>query len=276
LSALEPPEGFCVVEEGEGRLLVDRRLAVELRQAGLLHARSWDRALGCRGEATGRGATARLELPSGARLVLKRLRRGGIVGGLWRDRFPGPRRLLDNLRLPLVALARGVATPRPAALLVVGGPPGLFRGWLAVEEVSDARDLATRFRSSSPPTREELSRVMALVRRMHDAGLEHHDLNLGNLLLRDAAQGADSAWVIDLDGGRLHEGPLPFARRQRALRRLERSHLKLLGGAIRDEAARGWVYDLYAAGDERLAQRLARGRAMGRLWLRLHRLGWPG
>lgn len=274
MSPTELPTGFVQFEAGSGRLLVDARIAAELRAAGLNEPGGWERLLEQRDPVVARGATARLALPSGARLVLKRLCRGGWVGPLWRDRFLGPRRLLENLRLPLEALSRGLATPRPVALLVVEGPSRLFRGWLAVEEITDARDLAARFVSASPPTRAGLGRVMSLVRRMHDVGLEHRDLNLGNLLVRDEAGGDGAAYVIDLDGARLHERPLPFARRQRALRRLERSCVKLLGAAVQDEEACGWIYRCYAGTDTDLAGRLERGRAVGKLWLRIHRLGW--
>ena len=42
-------------------------------------------------------------------------------------------------------------------------------------------------------------------------------------------------------------------------------------GTRPDEPA--W-YDLYAGSDSALRQRLERGRRVGRLWIRLHRLGW--
>jgi 3-deoxy-D-manno-octulosonic acid kinase len=274
VSPAETPAGFVQFEAGCGRLLVDDGVAAEVRSAGLTDPSGWERLLEESGTVVARGAIARHALPSGARRVLKQLRRGGWVGPLWRDRFLGARRLLDNLRLPLEALSRGVATPRPVALLIVEGPLRFFRGWLAVEEITDARDLASRFVSASPPSRAGLVRVMSLVRRMHEVGLEHRDLNLGNLLLSDGAGRDGAAYVIDLDGARLHDRPLPFARCQQALRRLERSFVKLLGPTVQDDEARGWIYECYAGTDTELAGRLERGRAVGRLWLRIHRLGW--
>jgi hypothetical protein len=117
---------------------------------------------------------------------------------------------------------------------------------------------------------------MALVRHMHDAGLEHRDLNLGNLLVRPGTDGAGTEpFVIDLDRARLHSGPLPFRLRQGALRRLERSCVKLLGDAAPPgRIGYGPWYEFYAAGDRELEERFRRGVAAGHLWLRLHRAGW--
>ena len=200
-----------------------------------------------------------MSLGDGTRLLLKQLRRGGAVAAIWRERFVGSRRLLHNLLVPLAAIERGVRTPRPLALLLVAGPPGLVRGWLAQEEIVDAVDLATRLVSGPAPRAEERVRMMRCVRSAHDAGLDHRDLNLGNLLLapRDAL-------LIDLDGARLVPAPLPFEARMRALRRLERSCIKLLGAGGGTDA-HGWIYADYAGDDAPLARRLAAGRDSARL-----------
>jgi 3-deoxy-D-manno-octulosonic acid kinase len=225
--------------------------------------------------APGRGATSRLELTRGRCVVLKQMRRGGLAGPLWRQRFPGTQRLMQNLSVPLEAARRGVATPAAIALLLVPGPPGLYRGWLAVEEIEGAEDLASRVIRGEPPRADEWAATAKLVRSMHDAGLEHRDLNLGNLLVRGGPETGLEVFVVDLDRARLHEGALPFRLRQSALRRLERSYLKLSGGiaAWDGSKAASW-YGLYAAEDRELEDRLRRGRATGRFWVRLHRLGW--
>jgi tRNA A-37 threonylcarbamoyl transferase component Bud32 len=114
--------------------------------------------------------------------------------------------------------------------------------------------------------------VVALVRRMHDAGVDHRDLNLGNLLLREQ-DGEEAAFVVDLDRARLHVASIGFAARQRALRRLERSYVKVCCGRAQ-ESVRERLYASYAGANEALAARLERGRATGRLLIRLHALGW--
>jgi len=225
--------------------------------------------------AAGRGATARLTLAGGVPVILKRMRRGGWAGRCWRDRYAGRRRLLNNLATPLEAARRGIPTAAPVALLLASAWGPLYEGWLAVEEITDAGDLAASYRRGVDPPPQLLRAVAALLRRMHDAGLEHRDLNLGNLLARERGVAEPEPFVIDLDRARLHEGPLSFRLRQRALRRLERSQVKLFLESAREGPLppAPW-YELYAAGDRRLAERLARGRAVGRFLLGLHRMGW--
>ncbi len=62
------------------------------------------------------------------------------------------------------------------------------------------------------------------MRRLHDAGFDHADLNLKNVLVRGGEP--PTAVVLDLDRGRL-EDTLPAGARRRNLVRLLRSFLKL-------------------------------------------------
>jgi 3-deoxy-D-manno-octulosonic acid kinase len=264
------PDGFAATRASQATLIAEESLLEPLTALGLDRPDGWRRQLGSGSGAPGRGAIGRLELP-GESLVLKQMRRGGWLGPVWRDRYPGVGRLLDNLTLPLRVARLGIATAEPVALLLVPGPPAFHRGWLATRRIEDTEDLMRRFASASPPDALRLQHVIALVRRMHDTGIEHPDLNLGNLLLRDGPSGPE-AFVVDLDRVRLHGEPLSFGRRQRAVRRLERSFLKQFGS--RPDAP-DW-YGLYAAGDTVLADGFRRGRPVGRLLERLHRLGWRG
>jgi 3-deoxy-D-manno-octulosonic acid kinase len=269
-----PPPGFVARRGPLGLLLAAESRADELLAAGLDREAGWTAPLGSAHAGAGRGATARLDL-SGGPVRLKQLRRGGGLAVLWRDRFAGPRRPLANLELPLEARRRGVVTPAPLGLFVTEGPPGLCRAWMAAEEIGGARDLATCFASAETPVRDELESVLQTVRGMHDAGVEHRDLNLGNLLLRREATGSLQVWVLDLDRARMHEAGLPFRLRQRALRRLERSYVKLFAarGAGSVDDPRELFFDLYGSADSALAERLRRGRRTGRLLLLLHRIG---
>jgi len=269
-----PPEGFRVDSANRATLVARTSLGNSLVRAGLDRPAGWQQRLAVPGARPGRGATAVVELAGESWIRIKQLRRGGAVAGLWRERFLGAGRLFDNLRIPLEASSRGVPTPLPLALMLLEGPPGLYRGWLGLGEITEAVDLATRLLSGTPPTPAGLGSAMRAVRRMHDAGVEHRDLNLGNLLLTEEGPGGPRAYVIDLDRARLHPGSLGFAARQAALRRLERSYVKLCAAGRASDRIRDSLYSLYAADDRVLAGRLARGRSIGRGWIRLHRLGW--
>ena len=273
-SGAPAPEGFYVQVDGRTILLADERRFEELTAAGLSRVDVWEQRLAEGEQRPGRGGTAVLRLGSGLAVRLKQLRRGGLAGPLWRQRFVGTRRLVANVCIPLEVARRDVDTPRPIALLTVEGPSGLFRGWLAMEEIAPACDLLTAFASRCPPTRERLTAAMVAVRRMHDRGVEHRDLNLGNVLLQSVAEQPTRALVIDLDAARLHDGPLEFSLRQQGLRRFERSYVKSGAVGPEAEATRELFYRLYAGDDAELLRRLERGRRAGRGWILVHRLGW--
>src|SRR5262249_43892780 len=134
--------------------------------------------------------------------------------------------LLSNVTVPLEVSRRGIATAAPAALLVEEGPASLYRGWLATEEIAGAVDLLTRLGRAPAPSRDVLAAAAGLVRRAHDAGVEHRDLNLGNLLVREEPL---EAFLVALDRARLHEAPLPIGVRRDAVRRIARSYEKTFG-----------------------------------------------
>lgn len=207
--------------------------------------------------------------------MVKRMRRGGLLARIWRDRFPGTARLLGNLSVPMEAARRGVPTAAPAAMLIEIGPIGLDRAWMAVDEIPGAEDLLTRLSGPRPPAREEIAELLRAVRRMHDAGVEHRDLNLANLLLSSDAGAHPEAWIVDLDRARLFDAPLPVRKRRAALLRMERSYLKSFGDLGPLPAPRGptWI-DAYAAGDRTLARALETGNRVARASLAIHRLGW--
>jgi len=270
----EPPAGFVLRPNGACALYVAAPLASDVDARGLHMWGAWDRALASGTVASGRGATVLLDGASGARWRLKAMRRGGCLAGIWRDRYLSTRRLVATLSASVEAQARGVPTAAPIALIVEAGPGGFARGAMAFAEIEGSEDLARRTVRKAA-TRADLVATLGAVRGMHDRGVLHPDLNLGNVLLRPRADASPEAYLIDFDRATFAHGPLPFAARQAALRRLERSCAKLTGapGPWGPGSEELW-YATYAGDDVDLARRLARGRPLGRLALSVHRLGW--
>ena len=270
----EPPAGFELRPDGARALYVEK-LAVSAVCARGLHVwEAWDRAFADGSTGSGRGATAVVAGGPGARWRLKAMRRGGRLAGIWRGRYPSVRRLVATLVASAEARARGVPTAAPIALIVASGTGGFARGAIAFEEIEGSEDLALRLVRGAA-TRADLVATIDAVRAMHDRGVCHPDLNLGNVLLRPRAGGPPEVFVIDFDRATFSPGPLPFAARQAALRRLERSCAKLTGapGPWGPGTEEFW-YTAYAGDDVELARRLAGGRKAGRLALAVHRLGW--
>ena len=274
-SPIRIPEGYAAIE-GEGvTLIAPAADLAELKDAGLHHPASWRGTAADRKNGPGRGAVSPFQLPGGRRLMLKQLRRGGLAARFGKERFHGTGRLLANLTLPPELSRRGVATPGAACLLLQEGPAGLFRGWLATREVRNATDALTWLSESGAGGAGVLDPVLRFVRSVHDAGLQHRDLNLGNLMVRPTAGAAEPVAIIDLDGARLHDGVLPFRLRLVSLWRLERSMVKRFGSGVPPGAGyrESWAA-AYAEGDTALARRILRWWPVGGILLAAHRAGW--
>jgi len=260
--------------EGASALYAAAPLESALRTRGLHAWDGWSLALSAGSVASGRGATAIVDAGSGSRWRLKLMRRGGGLARVWRDRYPSARRLVSTLSASVEARRRGVPTPEPVALMVLSGAGGFARGAMAFEEIEGSEDLA-RLVLRGAATPADLVTTIEAVRAMHDRGVAHPDLNLGNVLLRQHPGGPPEVWIIDFDRATFEKGPLPFGARQAAVRRLERSCAKLTGapGPWGPDSADVW-YATYAGDDRALARRLAGGRRLGRLALAAHRIGW--
>lgn len=266
-----PPQGFHRIDAVSAAFFAREDLAGEMAAAGLTAPGGWLSRFEAGGASEGRGRTGRLDLPCGARLLLKELRRGGFAARVGRAGFVGWERPLANLTLPEALGRRAVPTPPAAALLLVRTGRGRFGGYLALERVEGAEDLRARLAREGRAD-EDVRAALAVVARMHDAGFRHRDLNLGNILLRG---GPPEAWVVDLDGGTLGNGPLGPWVRARALARLERSYVKRFGadGPLGpDGGSRFW--EMYSTGDSALRRAVLRLRWTGRLEVLWHRMGW--
>jgi len=253
---------------------VNRALEDHVRRRGLDRLEGWEAALLGGVSGGGRGATAVIGDAQAPRWRLKRMRRGGLLAPAWRDRYPSARRLVATLAASVEAAARGVPTALPVALLVRRGPLGLTRGAMAFEEIEGSEALATRIRDGIAAP-EEISAAMETVRAMHERGVHHPDLNLGNILVRTGPGASPAIFVVDLDRADFRDGALPFTAREAGVRRMERSCAKTTGkpGPFGIGSEDLW-YTAYAAADRELARRLATGRRAGRWRLALHRLGW--
>jgi 3-deoxy-D-manno-octulosonic acid kinase len=169
---------------------------------------------------TGRGGAVRLEGETHT-LVARRFRRGGamrLLGTVYFGRRPRPVR---EFWLLLAARRRGLPVPEPVAAFIRRLGPFAYRGDLVMLEIPSATPLWEVLRRHRAVSL--LERVAQTIRRAHDQGLSHPDLNLNNLLV-----GADgSVHIVDLDRARLHPGPLGRRARRRSLKRLRRSARKL-------------------------------------------------
>jgi 3-deoxy-D-manno-octulosonic acid kinase len=159
--------------------------------------------------------------------ALRRYLRGGWVAYLARDRylFLGEERTRPFCEFRLLGRLRALGLPVPVPVAA-----GYRRGHvtyvaeLITERIEGVRSLAERVRADDMRD-ADWQAVGRCLRRFHDAGVHHADLNAHNVLL----DGGGRPWVVDFDRGRFRE---PGAWHGRVLARLGRSLGKVSGGSI--------------------------------------------
>ena len=200
--------------------------AVADLQAGALDPLLFEAATRRASPGGGRGAILTMNL-GGLPAHAKRPVHGGMLGAFLGGLYLGPGRLFEQVRSSARLRERGVPTPE---ILAVGwrsvfGP--VQRRAIVTRTIPGARTLYEALRSvGGIRRRETLACTADLVRKMHDAGFVHADLNLTNLIVSDV-EGALRVHVIDLDRGSCRPA-VGRCRRTRNLARLFRSQEKWL------------------------------------------------
>jgi hypothetical protein len=133
--------------------------------------------------------------------------------------------------------------PDPIAAVVERRFGLAYRGHLLMREIGDSLPVLDFL--GRRPDLDVVPLLAHGLRDLHDAGLWHPDLNLGNVLVVMRSYGASLAYV-DLDRARLHDRPLGIAARRRSLRRLRRSAAKLdPAGRLLGAPALGRLEEMY-------------------------------
>ncbi len=220
----ELPAGYVIHRVGDTWLVFDRGVGAELTRLRLADA-SVRRTLFTRAPRRGRGSAPSIPLGSSS-VVLRRYRHGGLLGRLTGALYLGPERALSELRVTARAEASGAPVPHVVCLALwpVAGP--LWSALIGTLEEREASDLLEVLEATDEAgSRRGLARqVGGALRKLHDSGLEHRDLQLRNIL---AVGPSRRIVVVDLDKATFHTaGPVPAGRRADNLGRLFRSIIK--------------------------------------------------
>lgn len=173
------------------------------------------------GEAPGRGSSLFLQATPTQQWVLRPYRRGGLVAKLSEKRYwwtgAEHTRAFQELRLTAALFEQGLPVPTPVACCVTRY--GMtYEAALLTVRIPGARALASLLAAGEADD-TLLRQIGAMIKRFHQAGLDHVDLNARNILI-DAV---GAPWLIDLDRCRLRE---PGTWHSSNLKRLERSVAK--------------------------------------------------
>jgi 3-deoxy-D-manno-octulosonic acid kinase len=176
----------------------------------------------------GRGSIQLIE--DGSRSwVLRRYLRGGFAARFANDRYLwlGEDRTRSFRELRLLACLQALGLPVPAPVAGRYRRRGLAYGAeLITERLVGARSMEAVL-AAGDMNDARWAAVGRCLRRFHDAGVQHADLNARNIMLGPALE----VWVLDFDRGRLRR---PGGWSRRVLDRLARSLAKM------HDSASGW------------------------------------
>lgn len=224
----------------------------------------------------GRSLHPSVPLRDGKRMVIRQYLHGGLFRSLSRDLYFFGSRSFQELALTEEVIASGISTIEPIGAIHRLSPP-FYRAYLLSLEVPQAVDLIEYFKEIGPqPSPEKLPvkwrtirSAGLLLRRFHQAGFFHGDLQLKNFLVS-----GERLLLIDFDHS-YRRPALSYKERMRNLLRLNRSAEKWnrLGLAItRTDRMRFFL--AYAGDDTRMREEMRnvfRGYRVGHF---LYRFGW--
>lgn len=254
-------------------LIVHREYVGAVEALGLLQPKALEAQLEAGEALGGRGRAALVPLPNRSEgLVLRPVLRGGLLGRLLGDRLLGLGR--PHQELQTTAALRSAGAPVPHPVLVAGRRRNLLFWAASVGTVHEERTVDMLAFLKNRPERDRILAAAdaagVAIRRFHDAGGRHPDLQLKNLLLRES-ENHDDVIVIDLDRARRTSVVSPRARMSE-LMRLYRSVRKQ--GFERAVGARGSArfFAAYLAGDRSLRRAMRVRLPAERMRLAFHSL----
>lgn len=139
-------------------------------------------------------------LENGVRVVLKRYRRGGLLGKVptlkeYHTSFSRMYRSFGELEALDLLRGAGVRVPRPIAASVQRLVPPFYSAALATEELSGTKNLLQCLDQLTPELASAIGRE---ARKSIDVGILPVDLHLGNVLVSEVGE----FWLIDFDKAR--------------------------------------------------------------------------
>ncbi len=174
----------------------------------------------------GRGSIHFIE-GSGHRWAMRRYLRGGVPAQFALDRylFLGEEwtRSFRELWLLAALRQRGLPVPVPVAACYRRGLL-TYTAAIITERLAGARSLSETLAAGCMDN-TQWAAIGRCLRRFHDSGVQHADLNAHNIMLGEHGE----VWLLDFDRGRLRN-PGPW--HERVLERLARSLAKISNGTI--------------------------------------------
>lgn len=255
-----------------------------------------DLGYGCDGDGVrgvhpspGRQAPAILEHQRGTVLV-RRFTHGGLLRGWTGEHFQNPERLLNEVRLTLQLADLGIPVAEPVSLRALCSGKRSWQLELGTRLLEGSRDLRGLLKDrvqgnlDDGPWNKLITCTALALRKAHEAGLDHVDLQPANLLVQTKqllGQGPARVWIIDLDRCSLQPGSGEDAACRNLSRMVRWIERRYPGGGpvsicdrVRFLAAYEPNRDRRRALGQEVLARVQRGGPLHRLGRRLE--GWLG
>ena len=161
----------------------------------------WNKHHSIEGSARGRGTTWFIRVGE-SRFVLRHYRRGGLAAKISKDRYwwssEADTRSFAEWYLTYHLHRAGLPVPAPIAARY-RRHGAFYTADLITQRIDDSEPLASRLAQGPLPLTQWIA-IGRCIRRFHDAGVCHADLNAHNILLTP-----DQVYLIDFDRGTLRK-----------------------------------------------------------------------
>ncbi len=225
----------------------------------------------------GRRSHPSILLNNKQRVVIKKYYHGGLLGGVLRDLYVFGSRSFEELILTEEAQSCGIQTPKPLCAIHQSIFPFFYKAYLISLEVPGAQDLNSLLKEIGSDfslknlilKRKIIRSVAELIKKFHDHGFFHSDLQLKNILVS-----GEKTFIIDLDRS-YRKTELSLNQKIKNILRLKRSieKSKRVGLPVtRTDQMRFFLF--YSEGDITTRDSLKKALRFYRLIYPLHRLGW--
>jgi hypothetical protein len=216
-------------------------------------------------------------LKDGKRMVLRHYSHGGLLRFITRDLYFSESRSFQELALTEEIRSSGIGTVEPIGAVHRCFPTPFYRAYLLSLEIPGAKDMVHYLQDVGPhpvgeilmAKRQVIRSAGLLLRKFHEAGFFHADLQLKNLLVTDG-----KVLLLDFDRSYRKQN-LSAQEKVRNLLRLNRSVDKWKRDGLPVTLRDRWRFFLaYAESDQEIREALRRAIRTYSIRSLFHRLHW--
>jgi 3-deoxy-D-manno-octulosonic acid kinase len=272
------PPSFPLIKRGQVFILLKDKYQELLLKDGIEDIKTYlsRRKQGAR-TVTGRRAHPSVLIENEERMIVRHYSHGGLLGFLTGDLYWRGSRSFRELALTEEIRSCGIPTVCCIGAIHQRVFPFFYRAYLLTRELPRARNLIEYLSDAAPFAHREplqLKRMILrdaglMLRRFHDAGFFHADLQLKNIMVVDT-----QTKLIDFDRS-YRKQSLSQKERMNNLLRLNRSADKWKSKGLPVTRTDRWRFFLaYAGKDEEIRKALGKALRSYSMRLLLHRIFW--